>query len=84
MRRRSSNVVAAADEVSLTVFDKDFGGFVPGVEVGGHLETIGAGIAKDEVVPFADFADAAVPGEGVGLADIADDGIAARFAVEGC
>ena len=67
--------VAAADEVGLTIFDEDFGGFITGVEIGGHLKTIGAGVAEYEIVAFANFVDGTVPGEGVGFADIADDGI---------
>ncbi len=73
--------VAAADEVGLTVFDEDFSGFVPGVEVGGHLESVSTGVIKYEVVSFSYFVDGAVPGEGVGFADIADDGIAFRLAI---
>jgi len=55
--------------------------FVPGVEVGGHLEPVSAGVIKYEVVPFSYFIDGAIPGEGVGLADIADDGIVLGLAV---
>ena len=67
--------------MGLTVFDEDFGGFVPGVEVRGHLESVGSGIIKYEVVPFSYFIDGTVPGEGIGLADIADDGITPGLAV---
>ena len=67
--------VPAAYEAGLTVFDEDFGWFITGVEIGGHFKTIGAGIAEYEIISFADFIDGTVPGEGVGFADIADDGI---------
>ena len=67
--------VAAANEAGGTVFDEDFGGFIPGVEIRGHFKTIGAGVAEDEIISFVDFIDGTVPGKGVGFADIADDGI---------
>ncbi len=68
-------LVAAADEMGLAVLYKHFGWFIAGVEIGGHLETVGAGVVKDQVIALAHFVDGAIPGEGIGLADIADDGI---------
>src|SRR6185312_101181 len=72
--------IAAADEVCLAVPDEDFRGLETGIEIGGHLESVGAGIVENEIVTFANFIDGAVPGEGVGLADVADYRIAAGFA----
>ena len=68
--------IAAADKPGFPVFDEDFGRFIPGVKIRGHFKTIGAGVAEDEIISFADFVDSTVPGKGVGFADIADDGIA--------
>lgn len=67
--------VAATDEAGLTIFDEDFRGFIPGIEIRGHFKTVGAGVAEDKIVSLADFVDGTVPGKGVSFADIADDGI---------
>ncbi len=59
----------------LAILYKHFGWLIAGIEIGGHLETVGAGVVKDKIITFTNFVDGAGPGEGIGLADIADDGI---------
>src|ERR1700753_345834 len=68
--------VAAADKMRFTFFYQHLCRLIPGIEIGGHFESVGAGIMKDEKIAFADLIDRSVPGKGIRLTNIPDNRIA--------
>ena len=76
-----AELVPFADQMRLSVLDHHFRRFEAGVEIGGHFESIGAGIIEGKIVAFADFIDGAGPGEGIRFADITYDRVLFRRTV---
>lgn len=68
-------IVALAYEFGFAVLNEYFGGTEAAVEIAAHFETIGPGVEESEVIALAYFVELAVPGEGVGFANIANHGV---------
>ena len=70
-----------ADEVVFSLMEHHFGRAGAAVVVARHRVPVGARVEEAEDVAFAHFADAPVPREGVGFADVAHHGVDARGAL---